>query len=198
MNLNRKCTCLAQPRCEQDLSERYLQPDRKIKIKMGLNLWQLARGEGNVYDPICWRFNRLKRALWRQSPLWLPSIWGLISYFKMFSQDTMLSPLSRGEGGRKDFVTGMQGWGQYLWLLARTREKASSGILLCGPRKAALCFYYSLKLWRRDHNSTGHCQAGASAKHFLSTIIAKMIRLYFLSPLQKEFPLVPSALLAFC
>lgn len=74
---------------------------------MKLTRWLLARGEGNVYDPICWRFNRMELPLWRQSPLGLPSIWGAISYFKMFPPSTLLSPLLRGAGGRKDFVTGM-------------------------------------------------------------------------------------------
>jgi len=36
---------------------------------MKLTLWLLAWGEGNVYDPICWRFNRMELPLWRQSPL---------------------------------------------------------------------------------------------------------------------------------
>lgn len=75
-NLKRKGTGLARPSCERR-SERHLQPDSKIKIKMNLKpRWLLARGGGNVYGPICRRFNRMGPALWQEPPVPLPSIWG--------------------------------------------------------------------------------------------------------------------------
>lgn len=76
MNLKRKGTGLACPSCKRQ-SERHLQPDSKIKIKMNLKpRWLLARGGGNVYGPICQRFNRMGPALWQEPPVPLPSIWG--------------------------------------------------------------------------------------------------------------------------
>lgn len=104
MNLKRKRTGLARPSCERR-SERHLQPDSKIKIKMNLKpRWLLARGGGNVYGPICRRFNRMGPALWQEPPVPLPSIWGRGSDFKLFPAVPLFAPLfalEPGQEGRK-------------------------------------------------------------------------------------------------
>lgn len=104
MNLKRKGTGLARPSCERR-SERHLQPDSKIKIKMNLKpRWLLARGGGNVYGPICRRFNRMGPALWQEPPVPLPSIWGQGSDFKLFPAVSLFAPLfalEPGQEGRK-------------------------------------------------------------------------------------------------
>ena len=155
MNLKRKGTGLARPSCERR-SERHLQPDSKIKIKMNLKpRWLLARGGGNVYGPICRRFNRMGPALWQEPPVPLPSIWGRGSDFKLFPAVLLFAPLfalGLGQEGRKGGDGDAAGTRRGPWaqvastalnsgctVAEMTEPARKSGLqgYLCGSRRAA-------------------------------------------------------------